>query len=504
MRVAVLVIAGLIALGALRIVTTLRVFSATVDEATHVGAGLDLLARHCYDVQHDNPPLPRLLFAIGPYLSGARFNIYAPGFYAQLHSVFYGVDKYERIVSRARAGNLVFFLIAAVALAAWTRRELDDFAAIIATLLFTMEPIVLGYSGLATHDVAQVAGTAMSLLAFSRWLARPTRGTAIVLGIAYGFAILCKLSCLAFVPVACAAIAAVRWRSLSIRSFATLWPVPLVTAAMLWAGYAFTFGHVDTIPFRVPAPALVDGIRVVVAGSRGEFDSYAFGHIAKTGWWWYFPVALLLKTTLPLLVLLAFSAFIARDGRTRMAMAEGGAAACAILLIALPSHADIGVRYVLPVYVPLVFAAAAGAAAMVRDARRIHRATAYALFAATVIVSASAHPDYFPYFNALAGSDPSRCLIDSNLDWGQDVLRLRSEVRANYIRSLGVQVMGNHDYAMLGFPDTHEISPSHPEHGWIAVSDHGYRMGKGEGGYSWLPTRPLRRVGSSISLYYLP
>lgn len=75
----------------------------------------------------------------------------------------------------------------------------------IATLLFTTQPILLGFSGIANHDMPATAGTALSLLAFSRWLEQRTLSHALFFGLAYGFSIGLKFSCIAFVPVACAA-----------------------------------------------------------------------------------------------------------------------------------------------------------------------------------------------------------------------------------------------------------------------------------------------------------
>ena len=46
-----------------------------------------------------------------------------------------------------------------------------------------------------------------------------------------------------------------------------------------------------------------------------------------------------------------------------------------------------------------------------------------------MIGSLAAHPDYLAYFNALAGDDPERIVVDSDLDWGQDIKRLGQRLR---------------------------------------------------------------------------
>src|SRR5205085_5604880 len=106
--------------------------------------------------------------------------------------------------------NLCFLALALAAAWAWARREAGDIAAFLTVLLLANEPLFLGHAGLATHDAAATAGVALSLLAFSRWRGAPGAGNAALLGAAYGFAVLCKFSCIVFVPAACAAILLVR------------------------------------------------------------------------------------------------------------------------------------------------------------------------------------------------------------------------------------------------------------------------------------------------------
>src|SRR6476620_1915774 len=84
------VIAALLVLVALlRIVPTYRVFSATADEATHAGAGMELYQFHRYQLQRINPPISRAVLGIAPVLGGMRFDPRGD-FGTQLHSVFYG------------------------------------------------------------------------------------------------------------------------------------------------------------------------------------------------------------------------------------------------------------------------------------------------------------------------------------------------------------------------------------------------------------------------------
>ncbi len=511
---------ALIALAMLRMISTFTVLSATYDESTHVSAGLELLDQHQYWLQPENPPLAPLIFAIAPALAGMKYEARTPK-WLQVRELFFQNGRYKTNLFVSRIGPLLFFLIASLATWWWARRELGPSGGLLAMLLFTTQPIVIGYSAVVTHDGAGVAGMAVTVLAFVLWLERPSLKSAAILGAAWGFAILCKLSSLGYVPLACAAILAVRllreagtrrlWRAYLQTSLAAL----PACAFVVWAAYAFTIGHVrDLLPHRptleksaigrfaisypdlpLPAPRLFFGI-LGLQRFNEHWTSYLFGETRQDGWWYYFPVAIGLKTTIASL-LLAIGAL--RISRFRVAL-ESIAAALAMICAAMPSHLDIGVRYILPAYVFLAVAGASVVLVMLDSPRRVLRLTAIALLTWHCAAGVVAHPDYFPYFNELTIGDPSRYLIDSNLDWGQDVLRLREVLRRRHVDRVGLDLLAINNYDELGFPPSYEVQFDKPATGWIAVSETKARIFRG---YEWLEGKPFERVGKSIRLYHL-
>src|SRR5258708_5093585 len=198
-----------------------------------------------YGRQSEKPPLPRAVYAAAPWFGGMRFNPHGT-FTDQIHSVFYGHGEYKDNLFRGRAGTAVFFIIAAIAVFFAARDALGDAGALAATFLFTMEPVVLGYSGLITHDGPAVAGLAVALLAFSRWLRAPDLKHALIFGAAFGFSIHCKFTSIIYVPVTCVTIAIVpllrdsEFRKRFARALGTLVPAAFVTLFVIWAGYAFS------------------------------------------------------------------------------------------------------------------------------------------------------------------------------------------------------------------------------------------------------------------------
>lgn len=519
----------LIAIGALRIASTWRVFSDTNDESTHIAAGLELLQYHRYDLQPENPPFPRVILSALPLAGGMRWPEEGNR-YQKIHEVLYGHGKYERNLVLMRAGNLLFFILGCVALFAWARRQFGEREALITVLLFTTQPIILGYSGLATYDAAAVAGLAVALLTFSIWLQKPDAARAALLGAGWAFSILCKFSCIGYVPAACAVMYAVRLlrdkegRRERLRGLATVLIVPFVAFFVIWAGYLFTAGQLSDIdyfqhhfgligrlvfshlPPSTPLPArnFFRGLGGLLEIEHGDYESYLFGQISRHGFRWYFPIAVGLKTTLPFFGLILAGAMAAwRNRAQRGALAEALAGAAAIVAVAMPSTLDLGVRYVLPMYVPFSVAAAIGTAALLSSVRKEIRYAAVLLLVLHIGASVAAHPDYFPYFNILGGRDPGRYLIDSNLDWGQDLLRLRATARRLHIDKMAVN-LGWHDLDRIGFPPQHEVTENKPERGWIAISEHQYRVDHIHGGWTWLDRYRMKRIGKSIRLYYVP
>lgn len=489
---------ALIVLSFARIISTYTIFSATLDEPMHLSAGLEIYTQHAYTLQEENPPLPRLVLAFAPWIGDVKLDL-ARGIAQQLRLVFYSNDRYKTNLVLARVGDLLFFALASLAVWAWARRDLGPAGGLLALVLFTMQPVVIGHSGLATHDAAALAGVALSLLAFTRWLDEPSRVRALVFGAAFGFAILCKFSCIGYVPAACMAMTFVRMvrdpeARMLWRRMAPSFVAALVTALLvIWVGYGFTVS------------SFLSGISKLAAVDRAGHKSFLFGELRTTGWWFYFPVAVALKSTLASLVL-ALGALIAR--RERVAL-EALAAVAAILAVAMPSHLNLGVRYVLPLYAPLSVGGAAVALSMLQGARPVARAIVIAFLSWHAGASLVAHPDAFPYFNEAAGSRPWEQLSDSNIDWGQDVLRLREIAREQRIPSITTSILSTASLDHVGLPPRKDLVALQPVHGWVAISELHLALGRGvhPDVRRWVDDlmrgRPYRRVGTSIRLYFI-
>jgi hypothetical protein len=199
----------------------------------------------------------------------------------------------------------------------------------------------------------------------------------------------------------------------------------------------------------------------------------------------------------------------------------------AVLLVLVPSRMNAGVRHVLPLYGMLALLAASAVVRAFQAAGRRALAPAAGLLLALVVAAPlRAWPDCLASFGVLAGRDPGGVLMGSDLDWGQDLLRLETALARRNVPQLWIAYLGGADLCRHRLPPMRWLRPHQPVTGWIAISET-YRRGiagwysrNGDpcdpaqmtreappdpAQYSWLDAyQPVERVGTSILLYHVP
>jgi 4-amino-4-deoxy-L-arabinose transferase-like glycosyltransferase len=253
---------------------------------------------------------------------------------------------------------------------------------------------------------------------------------------------------------------------------------------------------------RVPAPAFLAGLELVERHSSAGHAGFLLGSYRDHGWWYYFPVILFFKTPLAFLILAIIGMVVMVRSKNPETIGVA-LAPIAMLLPTLTTGINIGVRHVLPLYPLLTICAAAAIVSLWRRSR----IAVVILLAWYFIATAIAHPDYMSYFNEAAGNHPERIAADSNLDWGQDLLRLATTVRDEHIDHLYLAYFGTADWHRL-VPAAEELPQFKPVHGWVAVSENEMTFGwptNKRDAFAWLRAyTPVRRVGRSIRLYRIP
>ena len=512
-----------VVIASLRIAATYPVFNQTFDEPLHIGCGLKWLAGVvCAD---ETPPLGRVAEAIGPYLLGARAQStpysYMEGEYAAGADILYQSGDYDLTLSAARLGNLAFFWIACLAIYLWGKRYYGPAVAAVAVLLFSLLPPVLAHAGVATVDMALTALLAMAVFSALAWIEQPDWAHGIGFGAITALAILAKYSALVFLPsvaaLALVAYAIAEWPGALARG---VWKrIPSFAAALVtiivlvWVGFRFSYGPTYLGAFRLPAPQLFAGLKMVADHNRDGHYAYLLGARSTGGWWYFYPVVLAVKTPLAFLALTICGVMVAlREPRSRawLPLAFSGG----ILIVGLFSHINIGVRHILPIYIGFALLAAIAVVRILETEERTPwPRTALAILLLWMTVSSLlSHPDYLAYFNELAGSKPENVLLDSDLDWGQDMKRLAKRLRDVGAPSVTFTPLSDADLPhALGFPPVRPSSVPIPSPGWNAVSLTQWKSRR----LRLLNTHPEvipwpdlappgERIGRGIMLWYFP
>jgi hypothetical protein len=521
----ILALVALIALGLARIVSTYGTINSTSDEPAHVDAGMEVLQFGTYSYELQHPPLARIAVALGPFLAGLRERVHrdvvSEGFmtvYQDGNEILYSRGQYWRNLSLARLGVLPFFVLLCAVTYAWARRWFSPNAGLWAVAILISTPPILGHAGLATLDLACAATVLTALYTFVLWLEVPGARHAIWFGAAVALAFLAKFSSLPFLGACC--FVGLFWKRPSPKEAAL---AAATSFLLLWAGYGFTVGTLgpewgphpkiesvlNDLPILrpvwdaamltpLPFPKLLLGMRDVVRHNGLGHASYLFGEYRTTGWWYFFPVVLAVKTPIGLLALAAAGLWGLGNWQQRATAIFP----LAILAVCLPSQIDLGVRHILSLY-PLL--AILGGAALCRFVRPVSRLVAVGLALFVMADSVRAHPDYMAYFNQFAGGQPERILAESDLDWGQDLDRLSRRLRELEAKEVSLKYFGSALLENAALPTYWDLDARKPVKGWVAISVHYlYLEHAHDGSFDWLKRyTPRKRVGKSIDLFYI-
>jgi len=237
------------------------------------------------------------------------------------------------------------------------------------------------------------------------------------------------------------------------------------------------------------------------------------GEYRDTGWWSYFPYALLVKTPVTLLcmALAGLVLCVRRTDWAHLVLTPG-----LFLAVAMAGPIQIGLRHVLVVYPFMLLLAGAAAAALVAHVRS---RWLVAIVVLAAVELASAGPHYLAFGNLFVGG-PARLhehLLDSNLDWGQDLKALGNFMRERAIERVNLCYFGTADPEYYGIHCTHlpgapffaESEARLPElPGFVAVSAthlHGAQfIPSWRGFYAPLLARqPEAVLGHSIYVYWV-
>lgn len=417
----------------------------------------------------------------------------------------------------------------------WARDLHGTAGATVALGAACVSPNLLAHAGLVTTDFCFAATYFCAFYGLRRFLLRPNVSRLLLAGALGGLALASKLSALVWLPgvgllLACTVlfgpddvrqqlsgwsgsrIVHPQWRRW-LGALTAGGMIVLVACVVLWALYGFR-----VLPYWTVISSQIWDL------SSGH-EAYLLGDYSTDGWWYYFVIAFLAKTPVPTLLLAAWGAIVLLRTHTERWQAAVLLVPPAMLFTAfvVSEGKAIGLRYLLPVY-PFLFVSAGG---ILRTAwatsQPWRRRAAAGLCAGLLLTVARIHPDHLTYFNEVAGGpdEGHTILVDSNLDWGQDLKGLKTWMDAHGLARIKLSYFGSVDPALYGLeydwlpsfvlPRGDVDSVELPTTGWIAISVTNRvgvymdQYGYGKDLYDWLdPYEPVARIGHSIWVYNIP
>ncbi|MCP4427152.1 MAG: phospholipid carrier-dependent glycosyltransferase [Chloroflexi bacterium] len=458
----------------------------------------------------------------------------------------------ERVMFLARLPMIWLGMLLAAVVGRWAQEMgRNRLAGLLALSLVALDPNILAHARLTTTDLGLAAGATLVGFLLWRFWKRPSWNTAVFAGIGFGLLQNTKFTAGLFVPLLALvmlAFVAARWRGdgrfPTKMTLQLLIAFPLAAFFTLWAAYGFQLG---TLPENLPTFSQLGGLTMPLAhhleqlldiGGRMQkaTPSFLLGQYSDSGWPYYFPVAFLLKTPLPTLILLiwAFVRAVSKKGRDNDAsritthhVSHITAVDLAALLIpslgyfaiALTTDINLGYRHLLPI-LPFFAVFIASQFPIHNLQFTIHNSSVSLLVVWLAAISLWIFPHYLTYFNALAGGPDNgwRYLVDSNIDWGQDLAGLKGWMDENGVERVWLSYFGEArpDYYGIDYtgldsspprlmdPGARPFYPHDPAPGIYAISATNLQgaLFDNHDQFAWFRDRePMAKVGYSIFLY---
>jgi hypothetical protein len=553
---------------------------AVVDEAAHIPAGISHWRTGRFEAYRVNPPLARMLAVLPALVVNPSDGAHAPEVMDMdrpewLMAIAFqkaNWNKYLAIVRLARLPGIAISVFGAWLVGRWARELHGEFAGSVAIALWAFEPTIVAFGQAVTSDVPAAVAVVAACHIFRRFLMRPSWQNAVSAGLVLGVAQLLKFTLLVLYPIYILALPFAMARQTSkqsqcvlMRQFAAMFAISI---GMINLGYGLrgSFQPLGTIPLSsrlldgrlnasgsdtnrfsgswlgalpIPVPAdYVMGIDLQKRDFESGLPSYLRGEWRHHGWWYYYLYAMAVKVPLGTSALIVVGMALAlRRVLTHPTLDEWLLLAPAISVIALVS-AQTGfnhhMRYVLPSF-PFLILLASGVSSAQSPSRHLVRLVTVLLVCWSAVGCLRVHPHEMSHFNEAAGG-PTRGhehLVDSNIDWGQDLLFLAKWVQEHpearplhlaYYHFLDPRMIAL-DFSLpprgpsgLFLEDERYQSRFGPKPGYHAVSVNHLRGSRfvapdGRGGLYhatrgdfeyFRSIKPIARAGYSIYIYHIP
>jgi len=493
------------------------------------------------------------------------------------HFLYQNGNPVDKMLFWGRIPMIFVLILTGFFIFKWSKEAFGNKAALLSLFLFSFSPTFIAHGRLVTTDVGAAAGILIATYYFLRFLKTPSRKNLVIAGIALAFAQLLKFNAVLLFPFFGMLIVVKSWiESFGLKSFLKSFfscllsfvSISIICFALIWLVYLYHVWNyppdrqardirflLSTHPLQFSGPLLawmakISLLRPLAQYLLGVFlvfqraafgnTTYFLGEVSAAGWKIYFPTVYLIKEPLAfhLLTIIAilYAAWLIKEPlwkrpfeRTKNWIKSHFPEFTMFLFISLywaaslTSSLNIGVRHLLPVFPFTILLVSQGATKWLEDFPYFKKGkwvlvTMLVFWQAISVVSV--YPYFLAYFNELVGGPKYgyQYVVDSNLDWGQDLKRLKKWVEENKVEKIYVDYFGGGDAKYYlkekfrpwwGTRDPKELEKP----GYLAVSATFLQGGRGKpvpgfnqpfGYYLWLDKyKPVAQIGYSIFVYHI-
>jgi 4-amino-4-deoxy-L-arabinose transferase-like glycosyltransferase len=492
----------------------------------------------------------------------------------------------EKMIFWARIPMILILILLGLYVFKWAREVFGNRAGLLALFLFSFSPTFLAHGRLVTTDVGSAAGVFIATYYFIKFLKDSSRKNLIIAGIVLGLAQLTKFSVVLILPFF--GILIIIWairKSSGFREFLKTFGryfgscllIGLIALSLIWVVYQYytwnypsgkqasdtesilapsanEFLSNSTIwmtdkPVLRPIAHYLLGLIMAFQRTSGGDTTYFLGEVSGAGWKSYFPIVYLIKEPLTFhiltiisilyLIWLIYKSFRKNPIKTVLknwVKYHFVELSCLIFIAiywttSLIINLNIGVRHLLPVFpFTILLVSAATISWLTPHHKRWGVKLKWTIFGILILWQAisiiSIYPHFLAYANEIVGGPDNlyNYVVDSNLDWGQDLKRLSQWANEKGIAKIYLDYSGGYDkryysaekyylkekfFPWWGTRSAEEL----PKGSYLAISAFFLQRGRGKpapgfdqptGYYHWLDKyQPVKKIGYSIFVYYI-
>lgn len=454
--------------------------SPAYDEIQHLSSGYASLKTGNFSIGLGHPPLYRILIAFPLLLINPDFDREHillkktqgsdPKTWSVLNDYYFGYDFFYN------SGNnhkLMFFLgrfisiILGVLLGCLVYRFSKDLfnreTGLFSLFIYVFSPTIIANSRLTVNDIASTLTMLFAIYSYYRYSIEKNNRDFLVLCLAVSAAMVTKFNSVILLPLVMIGLIYTDGIKKGLFRYLFLLCAVLCVINIIYGfdgtfklkeldqdafGRMIPFDFMEGILYRIysylPLPEfyLKSFIRLLMHNVKGH-STYLAGNYSVHGWWYFFIVSFLIKT--PLMILCATVFWFVRFFK-KFKLSKGEIFLCIFFVVyfilSLRSRINIGHRHILPVY-PVLFILLGG---VYIEYRKIPlRKSIRILLVTSYILSTQIYfPHYLSYFNALVRPQNGyKYLLDSNLDWGQDLLMMKKFLKRHNDPSLIFSYFGS-------------------------------------------------------------